>query len=154
MGSEKSQERDHIRNLYMQGVKPKEICKATGLPRETVYNMVARYGWAEQRRSAIEVSANVGAVAPALVDKARAWLKRVQDQGEKRLEELDKRPLPGSARDAKDFIQALKTLDDIGRRSYGLDIDSGPAGVVNIEQLNVAYPTIQAPDPGPKPIEV
>lgn len=130
---------DALRDLYFTGMSFKAIAGQTGVSHAAIRAHASRYRW---KASVTEAATAVQqAVTATLAERGRQWTARIAAVLEThlaRVECLD--PAACSLDDLEQLVRIIKSLDDVGRRTFKLDETTSGTG-----QLWGGSPVIDIP---------
>lgn len=143
------------KNLFMLNVPGKEIAQKVGVPYATIRQWSARHGWSHER---LDIRVENRALAHAIPTSEAVEIAQMNTEQGQHLERVAKvyiaqidhlaNIIPTSPRESTEIANALKTLDDVARRSLGLEnspVESGRKttfnfnlGAVRVEKLTAS----------------
>lgn len=134
--------------LYLKGLSLTTISEKTKIPLLALRKHATRQKWAEQKTKTEQVMSS--AVSTGLVNTAKEHVNTVLDVLTRHVNALRKRDPEELDLESLDLAsKILDRLDQIGRRSHGLDADSASKShsglvqiVVNTTQLSPPQPVI------------
>lgn len=128
------EQRDHARAMWLAGEQGKTIGLKLGVPAASIHQWATRGGWRDMRQALVEkteqhIMKSSARVSESIVEE---YLTKVSRVVNRRIDTLD-RLEPKKASEHLDAARALKQLDDVARRSLGLDHEqaSAPRQTIN-----------------------
>jgi predicted transcriptional regulator len=137
--------REQARLAYLSGERVTQIAQDLGLQRSTVAQWASRGRWAEDRKAIVmRTTETVGRTAEDVTNRhVLQHQERIHGVVTAQIDSLAKIPLK-EAHSILEVARALKTLDDVGRRNLGMDIESdgavGPRPTFNFHLGSMKLP--------------
>jgi hypothetical protein len=136
-----------IESAYYQGVPLSELAKTHCIKIASLRAYAMRHGWAEnKRKSALQaLDSRSDRKALSLAEKAENWKERIGNLVQRKLKRLEGSPIE-TARlpDLERIARITKLVDDMARRTYGLDSDGERSAPVSVNISLASVDTKQA----------
>jgi hypothetical protein len=115
---------DALRDLYFAGMSFKAIAQQAGVKPGALRAHASRHGWKDSVTEAVTVVQR--AVTATLAERGKQWSHRIAKVLEMHLDRVEKlQPEECDLDELEQLVRIIKSLDDVGRRTFRLDEVAG-----------------------------